>query len=248
MNWIKRVLRKKTPADPAFIQQIHSLTGFLPLDQEIYLLALRHASASITDNTGKRINNERLEFLGDAVLSTAVADFLYRMFPHENEGKLTTLRSKIVSRKSLSKLSHRLKLTELVTNKIRGKSMPEHLGGNALEALVGALYLDRGFDAANTFIQKRIIEAHIDLKRLEQEIISYKSALIEWGQKNRKRITFHTLESWGESHDKTFRIELRLNGESLAIATGPSKKKAEEKAARKGMESLKKQAHGQTGT
>ena len=126
--------------------------------------------------------------------------------------------------------------------------MPEHLGGNALEALVGALYLDRGFEAANTFVHKRIIEAHIDLKKLEQEIISYKSALIEWGQKNRKRITFHTLDSWGESHDKTFRIELRLNGESLAIATGTSKKKAEEKAARKAMETLKKQAHGTAGS
>jgi ribonuclease-3 len=247
MNWIKRVLRKKAPATTGFERKIQDLTGYAPKNTAFYNLALRHSSASLKDNQGRRINNERLEFLGDAVLSSAVAHFLYQTFPESNEGHLTTLRSKIVSRKSLSKLSTRLELPQLVTNKIKSRTMPEHLPGNALEALVGALFLDHGFDAANHFIQKKIIATHIDLAKLQQEVISYKSAMIEWGQKNKQRVTFHLLDSWGESHEKTFRVELRIQNNPLAIGPGPSKKKAEEKAARKAMEEIKKNRHGQVG-
>ncbi len=211
--------------------EIRELTGITPKNEELYKLALRHSSAS-HETTGARVNNQRLEYLGDAVLGAVVADFLYENYPNRGEGFLTSMRSKIVSRKHLNQLGLQLNLHKLVVKRTARTAHAKSIYGDALEALLGALYLDRGYEETKRFIVERIILSLMDLDSMESRIASHKGAILEWGQKSKKSIRFEISGCWGESHLRRYEITLLVDNEAISTGNGSSKKKAEEEASR----------------
>ena len=168
--------------------------------------------------------------MGDAVLGFVVGEILYQKFPSGTEGFLTQMRSKIVSRKTLNKLALEIKLNKLV--RYHKSAMNQSLYGNALEALVGAIYLDKGHDKATQFIQKRLLLPHLNINNLVKDVVSYKSKVLEWGQQNKKKVTFKVLESTGKDHKKFYKVALILEGKKLSEGTGSSIKRSEEQAAK----------------
>ncbi len=221
-----------------FFLEIKNLTGFSPRNISQYELALRHSSASRQDS-GSKLNNQRLEYLGDAVLGAVVADFLYQKYPGGGEGLLTSMRSKIVSRKSLNQLGVKMGLNKLVIKRTARTAHAKSIYGDALEALIGALYLDLGYNACQHFITERVILAHVDLDQIKERIASHKGALLEWGQKNRKEVRFEITGCHGESHARRYEIALTVDGETISTGKGTSKKKAEEDAARVAYKKIK---------
>ena len=205
-------------------------------------MAFTHRSKS-GENVGKyHISNERMEYLGDAVLSIAVADYLFRTYPTQSEGFLTEMRSKIVSRTSLNQLSHKLGLDQYIKfNSERNNDTAfKSLGGNAFEALMGAIYLDRGFEFAKNVIIDRIIRVHIDLEQLRQTETNFKSKLLEWAQKKRKQVEFRRLEEIHEKNRKRFHVQVFINNKPFADHIDLSIKKAEQAAAEKTLAMLSK--------
>ncbi len=230
VRWIKRIsshFRK----DGNFFLSISEITGLQPREEKHYRLAFRHSSAS-RERSGKRLNNQRLEFLGDAILGAVVADYLYQQYPHKGEGFLTSMRSKIVSRRHLNQIGLKLQLNKLLIKKTARTAHAKSIYGDALEALIGALYLDRGYRDCEQFITQRIIRELIDLDNLENRIASHKGAILEWGQKNKKEVNFEITGSYGESHARRYEIALSIDGEVVSTGKGTSKKKAEEDASR----------------
>lgn len=235
-HWLKR-LNSRYLKDPEFYKAIHQITGCKPSALPLYKLALRHSSAS-QKNGDSKLNNERLEYLGDAILSAVVANYLYLNFPGEEEGFLTSMRSKIVSRNSLNQLGQALGLPKLIIKTQRGKIRSKSLYGNALEALIGAIYLDCGYSKAQAFIEKKLIHGRLNLQELSTRVASFKGALLEWAQKEKHHINFRLTGCWGESHERDYHISLYINDELKSTGTGKSKKKAEEDAANKTYHSL----------
>lgn len=206
--------------------------GYYPKNLELYRQALTHKSYKKRGG----LHNERLEFLGDAVLGSVVGEILYQNFPKGNEGFLTQMRSKIVSRKTLNKLALEIKLNKLV--RYHKSAAHRSLYGNALEALVGAIYLDKGHHKAAEFIQETLLLPYLDLNDLTKEVVSYKSKILEWGQQNKKEVIFKVLESTGKDHKKSYKVALSLEGKKLSEGTGSSIKRAEEQAAQKAQSQL----------
>jgi ribonuclease-3 len=202
------------------------------------MLALRHKSATVQKINGLKLNNERLEYLGDAILSAVVADYLFRRFPYKNEGFLTEMRSKIVSRSTLNKLSKKLGLEKMVLSDQDQNYKSRSVGGDAFEAFIGAMYLDRGYYFTRRVLVNRIISLHFDLEALIREEISYKSRIIEWAQKERKEIEFKVLEEVGEKQEKQFRVAVIVDGDAVAEALDYSIKGAEKIAAEKSWNAL----------
>ncbi len=205
--------------------------GVVPDNIELYKLALLHRSASVFLDDGTAINNERLEFLGDAILEAIVSDFLFIEFPSEDEGFLTQMRSKIVSRASLNELAARIGLTEHVVYNTNGNHSQRHLYGDALEAMIGALYLDKGYDFTNRLFINNIFRRHLDLNEITATEIDFKSRLIEWCQKSRRQITFDTAfspRSTGTNPDFISRV--LIDGIEMCYGHGHSKKEAEQNA------------------
>lgn len=231
INWLKRLSSRFRKENGNFFFEIKNITGLEPISEEHYQLAFRHSSAS-RENRGARLNNQRLEYLGDAILGAIVADFLYDRYPEKGEGFLTSMRSKIVSRRHLNQLGLKMGLNKLVVKKTSRTVNAKSIYGDALEALIGAVYLDRGFDATKSFVLNRIINVHVDVDTLENRIASHKGAILEWGQKNKKEIVFEITGCYGESHARKFEISMKINGELISTGSGSSKKKAEEEAAR----------------
>jgi len=214
-------------------QGIKNIFGFYPGNIFLYKQAFRHKSASLHHKSGSRINNERLEYLGDAVLSLVVADYLFRRFPFKSEGFLTEMRSKIVSRASLNKLSDKLGLKHCMHFSHADVRQMKSVGGDAFEAFIGALYLDRGYTFAKKIIIKRILEVHFDLDQLEQAEISYKSKMIEWAQKNKKDFRFQVLSEKTIKNRKQFKVGVFVKDEMIAEAYDYTIKGAENLAAEK---------------
>ena len=187
---------------------------------------------------GTLVSNERLEFLGDAVLSAVVAKYLFKRYPFENEGFLTETRSKIVSRKNLNALARKLGLPELVTKNNENNRYGSSLGGDALEALVGAIFLDRGFPAAEKFILDRMIDNFIDLEKLLKEDANFKSRVIEWCQKEKQPFEFLVLEQTKDGHRPSFKIQLVVDGKPVGIGIERTKKRAEQAAAKEACDKL----------
>lgn len=239
MSFWKKFFKSRLQADGTFFMQVKGLTGFLPKDAGLYEIAFRHSSASRRTAGGPPVNNQRLEYLGDAVLGLVAAEYLYKEFPKGDEGLLTSMRSKLVSRKNLNRIARNMGLEDLLVSRFSRRRAPQSAYGDALEALVGAVYLDLGFNSAREFVLRSIFEKHVDLRELEKRVTSYKSALLEWAQKNKRKVAFRLMDSWGESHNMTFRIQVEIDGQEPLLATGASKKKAEEKAARLAYEKLK---------
>lgn len=188
---------------------------------------------NLKDENGNALNYERLEFVGDAMLGSVIAAYLYNEVPHGDEGYLTKMRSKIVSREHLNELGKELKLIDLVESRIDKSNFGNNIHGNLFEALIGAIFLDRGYKYCKRFIYKQVIDNHIDIETLEGKVISYKSLLIEWCQKEKKTFDYNVYEDTGNDDTKHFSVKLSIDGKVVAKARATSKKKAEEKASKR---------------
>jgi ribonuclease-3 len=217
---------------------LKELLGFYPQNLRLYDLAFIHKSASTVDSQGNYVNNERLEYLGDAILGAIIADFLYNRFPQEDEGFLTKTRSKLVNRSFLTQLTFDMGLNVFIDSNTTKNIDKSHIYGDALEALIGAIYLDRDYQTVKFFVTKKILSQFVDLHVIEQEDSNFKSQLIEWSQKNKREIEFETKE---EADDKLkqpkFRAVVKIDNKEVGKGTGSSKKEAHQNAAR---ETLKK--------
>lgn len=217
---------------------LKDVLGFYPGNTKLYDIAFIHKSASITDSLGNQINNERLEYLGDAILGAVVAEFLYKRFPQRGEGFLTQMRSKLVNRSFLSELMQDIGLDKFVKSRQFRNNVATSIHGDAFEALIGAIYLDKGFEKARYVIVKRILSEHVDLVKVEEEDSNYKSQLIEWGQKNKQEVSFNTIEDEAANNKNlVFITDIEIENEIVGKGYGSSKKESQQKAA---MEALKK--------
>jgi ribonuclease-3 len=224
-------------SDKKFIFSIRNIFGFCPGNVSLYKLAFLHRSVAIETN-GHKISNERLEYLGDAVLSSVVADFLFKKFPYKDEGFLTEMRSKIVSREQLNKLSRKLGLDQFIQSNQDSKNFFRSMQGDAFEAFIGALYLDRGYNFTKKIIVNRIINVHFDVDELVNTEVNFKSKLIEWSQKERKEVTFNVVTEVGQGNGKQYIVEIKIENNICAIGQDFSIKGAEKIAAEKAYHSL----------
>jgi ribonuclease-3 len=213
--------------------QLKRILGFNPKNKTLYLKAFTHRSMNIKDDKGNAINYERLEFVGDAMLSAVIASYLFSEVPQGDEGYLTKMRSKVVSREHLNELGKELNLIDLVESKIPKNNFGSNIHGNLFEALVGAIYLDRGYKYCEKFVYSKIIKPHVDIETLEGKVISYKSLLIEWCQKEKKTFEYEVYEDTGNDELKHFSVKLSIDKKVIAKARATSKKKAEEKASKR---------------
>lgn len=217
---------------------LKNLLGFYPQNLKLYDIAFIHKSASAIDSQGNFVNNERLEFLGDAILGSIIADFLYNRFPQEDEGFLTKTRSKLVNRTFLTNLTFDMGLNVFINSNTTKHIDKSHIYGDALEAFIGAIYLDKDYQTTKFFVTKKILSQFVDLNEIEQNDSNFKSQLIEWSQKNKKEISFETTEDSTEnSKQPKFRAVVKINNKQIGKGTGTSKKEAHQEAAK---ESLKK--------
>ncbi|MFM1875312.1 MAG: ribonuclease [Bacteroidota bacterium] len=225
--------------DKELTKALRNLIGFMPRNVAVYRLALIHRSAGERLPDGTLISNERLEFLGDAVLSAVVAKYLFQRYPFENEGFLTETRSKVVSRKNLNGLARKIGLPEMVNKSNDNGRDGSSLGGDALEALVGAIFLDRGFPAAEKFILDRMIDNFVDLEKLLKEDANFKSRIIEWCQKEKIKFSFEVVNEVMDGHRPSFTVNLLVDGKVIGAGTDRTKKRAEQAAAQAGCEKLR---------
>lgn len=223
-----------------YVKLLKNLLGFVPGNLMLYRLAFRHKSVAQVIKKGVKNSNERLEFLGDAVLGSVVAEILFKMYPYEDEGFLTELRSKIVSRINLNQLGRKLGFEQLVEfdTRVINTNRQNSLLGDAFEALIGAVYLDKGYNFTKDFLTNRIIKSHIDIHKLENTETNFKSKLIEWCQRHSKDVIFElTTNQQGES-SKLFTVQANIDGEILGSGKEFNKKTAEKLAAEKACEAL----------
>ena len=222
-----------------FYSFLKETTGFSPLKFRLYDLAFIHKSASSSDLMGHPINNERLEYLGDAVLGTIVADYLYNRFPRKDEGFLTQMRSRIVNRSFLTQLTFKLGLNHFVTSNTNSVNESSHIFGDVFEAFIGAIYLDTGYQGAKDFLIKRVLSTYVDVYALERSDNNFKSQLIEWGQKNKREVEFNTQENPDGGQKKPpFLSVIRIDGHIVGKGEGYSKKEAQQNSACKALENL----------
>ena len=218
---------------------IHRITGYYPRDIRPYQLAMVHRSKPVKMRDGRWANNERLEYLGDAVLDTVVADFLYSTFPGKHEGFLTSTRAKLVQRESLNRIGNSLHLDSHVHALMHTSSHNSYICGNALEALVGAVYLDQGYQRCRKFIINRLIKKHFDLNDLVKTEQNFKSRLIEWTQKYRITIEYELVDSYTDADkNPVFRTAVILGGIYASDAVGYSKKESHQSASKKALDRL----------
>jgi ribonuclease-3 len=219
------------------------MLGFYPRNIRIYEQALLHKSSSVKSDKGRLLNNERLEFLGDAILDAVVGDIVYQKFDGKREGFLTNTRSKIVSRESLNRLAEQIGLLKLIKFNTRQSAHNSYMGGNAFEALVGAIYLDRGYEYCKFFMERRIIGHYLDLNKVSRKEVNFKSKLIEWTQKNKVEIVFELVEqSYDEFNSPIFESEILIEGIHACKGKGYSKKESQQIAAHETLNKIKKDA------
>jgi ribonuclease-3 len=213
-----------------FIRSLHNLLGFYPSNLAVYKLAFSHRSLALETAGGNRLSNERLEYLGDAVLGAVVAEMLFKKYPFKDEGFLTEMRSRIVSREHLKQLAVRIGVDELL-QKDAGPGTYRSMYGDAFEAFIGAIYLDKGYDRTKGYILERIIRPHVDLAEIESTEKNFKSVLLNWGQRERHAVTFETVSE--DARTRQITVRLLIDGQEKAVATEYIKKKAEQLAAEK---------------
>ncbi len=229
------------PADRELSRSIKNIFGFKPGNIFLYQLAFKHKSTSDEIINGYKLSNERLEFLGDAILSAIIADYLFKKFPYRNEGFLTEMRSRIVSRSSLNKISQKLGIDKLVHLAKENRSQFKSVNGDAFEAFLGAIYLDKGYEFAFDIIVKRVIELHIDLDALQHHEINFKSKLIEWSQKEKRHLDFTLVTEIGEGFNKQYEVVVKIDGADYGKSRDFSIKGAEQLAAEKTINLLQEQ-------
>ncbi|MGZ9677042.1 ribonuclease III [Flavobacterium sp. GNP001] len=233
-----RILRKifsksRSKENGIFFNSIAKILGFDPINLDFYSKAFTHRSSNRIDTAGNPVSYERLEFLGDAMLSAVIAAHLFNEVPTGDEGYLTKMRSKIVSREHLNELGKDLNLIQFIESKVPVQHFGENIHGNIFESLIGAIYLDKGYDACEKFIQKRVIEPYVNISRLEGKVISYKSLIIEWCQKEKKTFHYDIYEDNAMDGQRLFGVKLSIDDKVIAKARATSKKKAEEKASQR---------------
>ncbi len=233
MNFPSNIFNSHSKEDGDFFLGITKILGFKPKSLKIYKKAFLHRSANKRDKNGAPLNYERLEFLGDSMLGTIISHYLYNEVPNGDEGYLTKMRSKIVSRKHLNELGKDLNLIEFVESRIPKSHFGENIHGNVFEALIGAIYLDKGYKYCEKFISERVIDPYVDIEQLEGKVISYKSLVIEWCQKQKKEFQYKVYEDNGNDALKHFAVKLSIDERVMAKARATSKKKAEEKASKR---------------
>ena len=222
---------------------LYDVMGFYPHNISFYQQALMHKSIGRRNEKGKSLNNERLEFLGDALLDAVVGDIVYKHFPGKREGFLTNTRSKLVSRDTLGKLAEEMGLKRLILSSGHSNSHNSYMAGNAFEALVGAIYLDQGYDGVMRFMEKRILSKLINIDKVAYKEVNFKSKLLEWSQKNRVRMEFRMLkqEIDKESSSPVFNFQVFLEGVAGETGKGYSKKEAQQLASEATLKRLKRE-------
>jgi ribonuclease-3 len=235
MNRIRKIFksRGKTNANEKLSNAIKKMTGLKVKNILIYETAFTHKSMGLKTEKGFAQSYERLEFLGDAILGAVIAEYIYNEVPSGNEGYLTKMRSKIVSREHLNELGLDFELIKYAQTQVPTSNFGANIHGNLFEALVGAVYLDRGYSVCKHFICKKVIDPYVDLEKLEGKVISYKSLLIEWCQKHKKKFDYDTYEDTGADNVRHFAVKLTIDQRAIAKARATSKKKAEEKASKR---------------
>lgn len=220
---------------------VKMIVGSKPLNLSLYKLALKHSSVAQETKNGIKISNERLEYLGDAVLGTIVAEYLFMKFPYRDEGFLTETRSRIVNRESLNQVGLKIGLPTIVESELGTKSQFsfKSIYGDTLEALIGAIYLDRGYRFCKSFVSKRLIMPYFDLDDIISTTTNFKSKIIEWSQKDNHDIDFILKSVTGTQRFKEFIVELHIDGQILTQGKGGTKKKAEQEAAKFACEQLR---------
>lgn len=218
----------------------YKMLGFYPRNIEIYQQALLHKSSSIKSDKGRLLNNERLEFLGDAILDAVVADIVYKKFEGRREGFLTNTRSKIVQRETLNRVAVEIGLDKLIKYTTRQSSHNSYMCGNAFEALVGAIYLDKGYETCKKFMEERIINRYLNLEKISRKEVNFKSKLIEWSQKNKFEIIFNLLDqSYDDQQNPTFETQVMVENIPAGAGKGYSKKESQQEAAHETLTKIK---------
>ncbi|WP_044265392.1 ribonuclease III [Bacteroides timonensis] len=218
----------------------YKILGFYPRNIQLYQQALLHKSTSIRSEKGRPLNNERLEFLGDAILDAIVGDIVYKHFEGRREGFLTNTRSKIVQRETLNKLAVATGLDKLVKYSTRSSSHNSYMYGNAFEAFIGAIYLDQGYERCKRFIEEKIFKNYIDLDKMSRKEVNFKSKLIEWSQKSKVEVSFELIEQFlDKDYNPMFHTEIRIEGISAGKGTGYSKKESQQNAAQAALKKIK---------
>ena len=234
MNLIRKILNQSsTQDDREFYVAMQRLLKFSPKKLEFYQKAFTHRSLKKVDKNGEPYNYERLEFVGDAMLGSVIASYLFIKVPNQSEGYLTQMRSKIVSREHLNELGKDLNLISFVKSNIPKNNIGDNIHGNIFEALIGAIYLDRGYDYCSKFIYDKVIVPYVDIPKLEGKITSYKGLIIEWCQKNKKKYFIDTYEDTGNEPVKHFSVKIKIDDIQIAKGRATSKKKAEEQASKR---------------
>ena len=237
VNLNDMVLFRRHKGNEEFYSFFKNILGFTPRKTDIYQVAFIHRSKSLETLKGRRINNERLEYLGDAVLSAIVAEYLYKKYPYEGEGFLTVTRSKIVSRANLNKLAHKIGLTKLIQYNKEQQGIFKSIEGDAFEALVGAIYLEKGYKFTRKVIIDRVIKMHLDVDALSQQDWNYKSKLIDWGQKEKHKVAFEVIRTMFQGKKnasrKEYEVQVMVDDEPAEKAIEFSIKAAEQLAAEK---------------
>lgn len=242
MRFFKNISKKsRSKEDGIFFTKLKKLLGFKPKNLHYYKRAFTHSSTHKTDKNGNPYNYERLEFLGDTMLSSIISAHLFNEVPAGNEGYLTKMRSKIVSRKHLNQLGKDFGLIQFLESTNNPNRFGDNIYGNLFEAFIGAIYLDLGYNYCKKFIHNKVIKPYVNINELEGRIISYKSLMIEWCQKEKKTIQFKTFEDIGNETQKYFKVHLLIDKNIIAKARSTSKKKAEEKAAQRAFFALQEQ-------
>lgn len=228
--------------DKELFSSLYAIMGFYPRRIDYYKLALMHKSVSRRNAKGRPLNNERLEFLGDAVLDAVVGDIVYRHFEGKREGFLTNTRSKLVQRDTLNRLANEMGFCRLIMSAGHSHSHNSYMGGNAFEALVGAIYLDRGYDACMRFMQKRILAQLINIDKVAYKEVNFKSKLLEWTQKNRVRMDFKLMEQKkDENSSPVFVYQVVIEGMEAGTGRGYSKKESQQLASKEALQKLRRE-------
>jgi ribonuclease-3 len=222
--------------DRKLYRSVRNLFGFYPGNIALYKIALCHKSGPNHYFPGQNINNERLEYLGDAVLSSVIADYLYKLYPYQNEGFLTEMRARIVSRSRLNRLALKLGIDKLIYDGSNNRSSSKSIFGDTIEAIIGAIYLDKGYRFTRKIILNRMVRLHLDIRELERTEINFKSRILEYSQREKKSLEFKVVDEIGEGYKKQYIVELHIDSKAVSTGRDFSIKGAEQRAAEQACE------------